>query len=328
MTVTPRLSGRSIAAAIILGALAGLIWLVQIATLSDLTGSDPAGNGLAQAFAAAEIVVLWLLLAVLVVIAGVAASVPSSLILPGVVLLPMSGIAALAALGLLTEPDTPPFLWPLIVSVAVPPLIVLLCIWALLPPPRATVPGRVVAALVWGGTAALSVSIIPMRHIKQAVAVQQQVARDTWAADFTNLPKDAPLWRWTPFLTTSSDVARGEVLDGIRQLDRRQSDAETMLERGDFPLFYLGRFDLAPSQSICDKARALLRRQLGPLLLQPGETESYAVIREPVAAAVEAMEWLSGHGCPCDGEAQAWEAMANAYSDTEWDVYRLRDIHK
>ncbi len=45
-----------------------LIWILQLATLSDLDGSD--GNAYAQAYGAIEVVALWLLLAMLAIMAG------------------------------------------------------------------------------------------------------------------------------------------------------------------------------------------------------------------------------------------------------------------
>jgi hypothetical protein len=99
-----------------------------------------------------------------------------------------------------------------------------------------------------------------------------------------------------------------------------------MLDRGDFPLAWLGQMDLRPTASLCDKARALLRKQAGTLVLKPGESKPYATIREQVAAAVAAMEWLVGYGCSCDAESLAWETMANAYSNTEWEVHQLKEV--
>jgi hypothetical protein len=91
-------------------------------------------------------------------------------------------------------------------------------------------------------------------------AVQQvTAAREKSAADFARLADNSPLWAWVPFLNTPDQTRANAVLDRTRSLERRQSDAELMLERGDFPLDYLGRFDLTPTRSICDKARALLR---------------------------------------------------------------------
>jgi hypothetical protein len=165
-----------------------------------------------------------------------------------------------------------------------------------------------------------------MARVREAAVAQEQARQNNWAVDFARLPADAPLWQWTPLLATQSDMRAGEVLARIRQLDRRQQDAETMLDRGDFPLRYLGQFDLTPTSSICAKARALLLKRVEPLTLKNGETRPYATIREPVADAVAAMQWLVGYDCSCDAESQAWETMANAYSNPEWDVYELHDL--
>jgi len=54
-----------------LGVLALLFWALVLATLADLAGSDAAGNAHAQAYAAIEIFILWGLLAVIAIIAGV-----------------------------------------------------------------------------------------------------------------------------------------------------------------------------------------------------------------------------------------------------------------
>jgi hypothetical protein len=99
-----------------------------------------------------------------------------------------------------------------------------------------------------------------------------------------------------------------------------------MLERGDFPLGFLGRIDLAPTPAICDKARALLRRQVAPLVLQTPKSKPFSEIAWPVANALAAMRWLVGHDCSCDDESQAWEAMAKGYRDTNFDVVELREL--
>jgi hypothetical protein len=39
----------AVVAGTIVAVLAGLVWIVQLATLSDLSGSDAAGNGMARA---------------------------------------------------------------------------------------------------------------------------------------------------------------------------------------------------------------------------------------------------------------------------------------
>jgi hypothetical protein len=319
-------SGRAVVGGVIFGLMAALVWVVQLATLSNLSGSDAAGNGLAQAFAMLEIFLLWALLAVLVIIAGVVGALPLPVVLPGALLLPLSGAAAMQALDLLSEPNSPPFLWPIIVSATVPPLIALFWVWAVIPALRQNVPAWFVAGLVWGGTTLVSASVVPMAQVRHSVMAQEQARQDQWAVNFARLPADAPLWEWTPLLATRSEVRVGEVLARIRHLDRRQADAETMLDRGDFPLRYLGQFDLTLTASICDKARALLRKQVEPLVSKNAAAIPYAEIRQSVADAVAAMQWLVGYDCSCDSESLAWETMANAYRDPEWDVYELHDL--
>jgi hypothetical protein len=166
-----------------------------------------------------------------------------------------------------------------------------------------------VAGLVWGGTITVSAAMLPMAQVRQDSVTRQLIRYNNWAADFARLSADAPLWQWTPLLATQSDVRADAVLTRIRQPGRRQEDAETMLQRGDFPLRYLGRFDLIATPSICAKARALLRKKVETLLLKNRGTRPYA-----------------GHDCSCDAEARAWETMANAYRNPEWDVYELRDL--
>ena len=56
--------------------LAFVFWTIALATLSDLRGSDAAGNAMAQAYSAIEIIVLWLLLAILTVIAAIKGAIP------------------------------------------------------------------------------------------------------------------------------------------------------------------------------------------------------------------------------------------------------------
>jgi hypothetical protein len=59
MSTNPKASGLTILAGLGLSVLILLAWVGELATLSDLSRSDPAGNALAQAFGVLEIIVLW-----------------------------------------------------------------------------------------------------------------------------------------------------------------------------------------------------------------------------------------------------------------------------
>jgi hypothetical protein len=326
MPTAAPVSWGAIGFAIGLSVLAALAWLVLVASLPHLSDSDAAGNGLEQAMAAADIIIVWLLLAILMIIAAVNNPLPWPVTTAAFALIFASGIVAVMALSLLVKPNVVPFLWPIIIPALVPPLVVAFCFWALIPPLRDVLPVEAASSAVWGVIFLLCISIVPMRHLRDGAEQRQAEANEKYNADFNALPADSPLWAWTPFLATPSDVQQDVVLERIRHLDRRQSDAEIMLDRGDFPLGFLGRFDLDPTPSICDKARALLRRQVEPLVPATPNSKSYSVIANAVADAVAAMEWLVGYGCSCDAESTAWEAMANAYRDTNFDVVRLRQL--
>jgi hypothetical protein len=321
-----RAPGSAITVSLALSLLALLLWVVQLATLADLSGSDPAGNALAQAYAAVEIVVLWALLSVLMIIAVVGGAMSRPATLAAFILVPVSGLAAMTASGLLAKPDVSPYLWPITIPALVPPLVVAFCFWALIPSMRAAVPAGFAAGIVWGATLTLCVSVGPLVHMRNLANGLEAAARAKNDADLASLPPNSPLWQWTPFLATRDDTKAGAVLDRIRRLDRRQSDAEVMLDRGDFPLLYLGSFDLDPTPTLCDKARSLLRRRVEPLASKSQHSRPYSEIAGEVAVAVAAMDWLIDYDCPCDAESLAWESMANAYRDPNFDVVRLAEL--
>lgn len=111
---------------LVLSALALLFWLQTVGLLSELTGSDAAGNGMAQGFAAIGIILLWLPLGMLMIIAYAKGTMPGWAALAALVLIPASAALRFGALDLLTKPSLPPHYWPLVVPALVPPLVVAL----------------------------------------------------------------------------------------------------------------------------------------------------------------------------------------------------------
>jgi hypothetical protein len=208
----------------------------------------------------------------------------------------------------------------------VPPLVLAFDIWVLFPSLRAKIPARVAGGFVWGATLLLCLSIFAFQHVRRNAVDQIDAANEKYRQDLAKLPADAPLWEWVPFLDTRNATVQDDLLVRMSKLPRRQSEAELMLERGDFPLFYLRALDLTPTPAICDKARALLRRQVAPLVLKTPNSKSYKDIALQVSGALSAMQWLVGYGCSCDAESQAWETMAKGYRDTNYDVYELAEL--
>jgi hypothetical protein len=326
MPAEPKASTGAIAAAVVLSALIALLWIWLMPGLANLSGSDAAGNALSRAFAAIGLIILWVLLGVLILVAWAKGGMPSPVGVVAAILVPISGFAAMAAAELLAHPNVSPFLWPIIIPAGVPPLFVVLSFWALLWPARATPRRTIPAGGILGAIIVVCAAIVPLQQMRGTVIDQAAAAREKYDADFARLPVDAPLWDYAPFLDTPDETKKAAVLARIRRLERRQSDAELMLDRGDFPLRFLGGIDLDPTPTVCEKARGLLRQRVQLLIPKAPDREPYSKAANEVSDALTAMQWLVGYGCSCDEESLAWENMANAYRNPNYDVFELAHL--
>jgi hypothetical protein len=171
-TMAPSTGAR--VAGLVLGALCPLLWVIVVAPMSDLGRSDPAGNAMAQGFAAIGLILLGILLSILALVAGINGAMPSWA-RAALLLVPASGVAALTALDLLARPGSPPWHWPMIVPALVPPLIVAYCLWALIRPPMT---GARAGAFL-GTIAVLSLAVVPLYAIRSATVAQEQTTSAT-----------------------------------------------------------------------------------------------------------------------------------------------------
>jgi hypothetical protein len=125
-------SRGAVTACVLLGVVTALLWVLSLATLASLGNSDAAGNAIGEAYAAIQIIVLWSLLTIMTVIAGAKGTASRSAGIAALVIVPASGFAAMAAEDLLARAYLSPFLWPIVIPAAVPPLVVIWCFVALL----------------------------------------------------------------------------------------------------------------------------------------------------------------------------------------------------
>lgn len=308
---------------IALGCLAGLLWLLLLAGVRELGQSDPAGNGLSQAYAAITVIVLWSLLTIMTAIAGLKGNAPRLAKVLALVIVPVSGLVAMSAMDLLARAHLSPFLWPIIILATIPPLAMTWCFLVLLPQGRMS---RVAAGALPVAIVAVCLLIEPLSRMRHAVDRAEAARLAKYDADLARVPADAAMWSWTPFLDTRDSVKRARVVESIRRIDQRQVQAETMLDRGDFPIGELGSFDLDPTPVLCEKARSLLRKRVEPLVLKTQGSRPYSDVAVQVSDAVAAMSWLVGYDCSCDAEATAWETMAKQYVDPGYDIYRLAKL--
>lgn len=308
----PRIAG------IVLAALAMFLWLILLAMMSDLGRSDPAGNAMAQGFAGLGIILLWVLLSILALITATKGAMPKWA-RGALLLVPASGVAAIAALELLARPGSAPWHWPLVIPALVPPLIATYCLWTLVRP--AMTNARAAAFL--GAVALISAAIVPMVAIRAAGVANEENTDAKLRAALAALPADAPLSEFLPFLKARDQRIASDARARIASLARRQSDAETMLARGELPLGEMAAFGLDMTPVLCESARAELRRRVAPLIPATPDTVPYSVVEPEVRAALNAMFWLTGYGCAVDAESLAWETMAKAHRNAGYDVNLL-----
>lgn len=319
-------SPASVGIAAALSIIVLLLWAMQLALLTDLTGSDAAGNALTQAYAAIAVILLWVLLAALTLIAFFKGAMPTAAAIAALILIPVSGDVALSVLELLRAPELAPYRWPIIIPVLAPPIMVAFAFWALLPGIHARIPAIYAGSIAWGAIFLLCIALVPFEQMRGAVGDQMEAVRAKNAADFAKLTVDSPLWEWVPFLAVPDQTLVSNAVERIRHLERRQNDAELMLERGDFPLGRLGAFDLTPTPALCEKARKLLSQRAEALALKEPNSRPFKEIAPAVDDAVSAMSWLIDYDCPCAEEAQTWETVAKAYRDPGYDIYRLAEL--
>src|SRR6266568_2644348 len=142
---------------------AGLLYVVEMATLYDSGHSDAAGNALTDAFVALLAIALWIVLAGLMLVAFKNGRMPIWAAIGALVLLPLSGYASVTAADLYTRYGG----WPFIVPTLVPPVIVIYALWIRIPVLVAALPETLSSALAGSAIAALIAASIWASHLDE-----------------------------------------------------------------------------------------------------------------------------------------------------------------
>jgi len=124
--------------------------------------SDSGGGGEARISAAYEELVysfaLWVVLALMLIVAGITGSMPRWVRILAVVVVPMAAAAFFTALDMVS-PEQP---WPLAIVVLLPLLIVFYAFWARLPALHKTFGAERISTAVWAGLFFLSIATFVM----------------------------------------------------------------------------------------------------------------------------------------------------------------------
>ncbi len=296
------------------------LWAGLVGNLLTLPSSDPAGRGLAEAYAFFLALALWALLGVLLLIAGVRGQMPSSAKAVAVLLFPLSGAAVLAALGLLQHQPAGIQRWPLLLPLLLPPLIMAYAVWAWAPALRSAVSSGSAGAVAGGAILLLSLAPWPgviaganarrsaRAHLSRA---EQQERERVFAA----LTAESPLSEWQPF-TEEGNPLRDRALEAIRNSPRRQTDAEEMTAQGyTLPMLELPNLALQPTPALCRNAGAFLRHEADFFRANNAPPTPFLVAGTRLRRYLPAMEWLVSRRCDIGPALAAIEAALRDFPE-------------
>ena len=307
-----------------------LLWAAVVANSATLNSSDPAGNSLSYAYGVFMVIGLWVLLAVLMVMAGSRGSMTSWAKLAAVILVPASGAASVGAMSLMAgHPSTR---WPLIVPVLAPALLLGFALWAYFPAVHARVPAIGASLAVWGGLFLLSVAPWPAlaqrsrdgaQRVEEVQSARQleearlvEAKRRENLAKFSVLTPASRLWDWMPF-TWEGNELRDQALAGARQSPTRQADAEEMLGRGHpFPLLEVSSLNLQATPALCAAAIGFLVRTADDLAKAAPTVTDYDERSEEFVKWIGPIAWLKSNGCDPAAALDALEAGARSFNST------------
>jgi len=311
--------------------LALLLWCGLTATLFSLNSSDAAGNGLSQAFAILMIFALWGLLALALLLIGRQGTMPAWVGVYALFLLPLSCAASVASVELLRNQWFVAGRLTIAVPIVTAALMIAFCAWLYMPQLRAALPAKLATPATWGTVLVLSLLPWPMltklrREGKERYArVQEEFKaqevreaesqREADLLKFKQLTPESPLREWLDF-TTDGNELRSRALEGIRNLARRQADAEEMIGFGlDLPMIELANLNLTPTAKFCAIAGEFLRKDAESFRPRVPDPAPYSVMAFRVERHLPAMHWLVEHNCDIDVGVATYAEVVKLYPD-------------
>lgn len=297
-------------------ALSVLVWLVLVAAVVDITGSDAAGRGLSQGVGGLLVIALWLTLALLLIVVHRGGPQPSwarSLLL---LLVPASGAAAFVALLVSVGPAGAVRTWALAIPVIAPLVMLGYAAWAVIPTAQALVPPTLAATIVTSLLVLLSVAPWPLyrahsvdraRHSARMAAAMDS-ARAAEAAStrasreqrLAQLTPASPLWEWMEFLDGDSAM-RAAAMRGIRTVSSRQDDVEQLLAKRAWNVIYeLPQVSVSATPAVCAGANAFLAHAAAKFSAPETGALGKTLAYHQVDRYLPTVQWLYSQGCALD----------------------------
>jgi hypothetical protein len=310
--------------------LAAFLYALMMANLIDASRTDAAGRGLNLAFAALVGAVLWIVLAVLLIVAAVRGSMPGAAKIAAGFLLPLSAVAAFMSV----EFDSGRGGMSILVPVLLPVLIALYALWARLPAARAKFPASLASAVLGGAIllvslAPLAVAVVdslpnPARDARlrdqekarqERQRQEERAEREREAVRFARLNPDSSLRDYLEYLP-GGDTRSQQALQGARLVKSRQADAVALLKAGEIgALTDLWRLALEPTALLCAGYGAALDREATKINRTTGA--DYLSIAMDLERQLPNIKWLVDAHCDLGDTLGRLEARIRDVSDSE-----------
>jgi len=330
MTTSLRSTGTAIP--IMLG-LALLCWLVMLRGFVTLMSKapEPGGNNEArliqQGWAAAGIVVIWLLLAGVMLVMSVKETIPVSVGFASWLLHPVTCVLALGAIAAMYDAGNR---WMIAVPAGAPLLIAGYLVYVLYREASPTL-----GFALWVAVLALSLPILPTgirytlekmgprggsvpaepgpeldrfkaselarRHAQELEDLQREMDRDE---------EDQRLYGYQRLSHPASTV-RNEALAAMRKIATRQQQAEDGFMQGDdWLLRVLPDIDVKPTPRLCKAARAYIQSQIDWV-----KKDSLDSPTNMLRDGIDGIGWLAAN-CDFKAELDQLDEMTRTFADT------------
>jgi hypothetical protein len=289
----------------VLLAVAAFLYLGMLGSLSGLNETDAMGRGMALGFGAIFGVALWLVLAVLLLVAAINGAMPAIGKIGAALALPLSAIAASVAIGLYGDGAV----WAFAVPLLLPPLIMAYALWARLPSLQTRLPPLPTTAILGGLVMTLTllsflVSLATSTPNPRQQALEQareeklrqeeQIALQREAEVFARLGPDSSLRDYLQYLP-GGDSRSHEALAGARLVKSRQNDAIELLKAGRLAaLTDLFRLDLRATPDLCKAYDDALASAASQVTKARSDYLSVAIDLEQQLPNIN---WLAEGGC-------------------------------
>lgn len=323
------LPGRAPVGSIVLLIVAGFLYLAMAGSLVGLDATDAAGRGMAMGFGTIFGAALWLVLALLLLIAAINGAMPTMGKIGAAVLLPLSAVAASVAVDLYSQRAD----WAFVVVLVLPLLIAGYALWARIPALHATLPPLQITVLLGGALVLLCLA--PLAGMKLAAAAaapsseaqaaaekasekalrqQEEAGIKREAEAFAKLGPDSSLRDYLLYLPGGNSRSR-DALAGARKVKSRQADAVELLNAGRLEaLTDLFRLDLQPTPELCQAYDNALANAASQVTKARSDYLSIAIDLEQQLPNIK---WLVEGGCNLDGSLGLLVDHLHAVSDSE-----------